>query len=351
MISRRARHWLPTLSVALMVACSGGEGDDGSKGPGRPPPAQPEATGPVVADVGIGYVTAEEFGEVAGRSPGATNEMDLAQRKAILDDLITEEAMFQEALQVGLVRDPKVRKVLVNLLLRKEVYAKVDNADFSDEELRAYYDEHKDDFVVPAKVQVKRILVGFGEERSREEAEKILAAARKKIVRDPGLFTEIAGEISEDAYRRRGGDLGFLPRDGKPGIDPKVAEVAFDLKSGQLSDLFEADGGLNLVMAVTRRDEVERSFAQMRGSVLRKLRNERFQELTEQYVDKLRAEAGVTIHDEALQAAEVQSRPGAGLDLDIRGPDDHDGDHGHGHGPGPDRRGPPIGRGKRPGAP
>jgi len=346
MISRiRALRLLPTLSVALLVACSGGEGDD-AQGPNRPPPSQPAAEGPVVADVGIGYVTADEFAEAASRAPGADGQMPLERRKAVLDDLITEEAMFQEALEVGLVRDPKVRKVLVNLLLRKEVYAKVDNSDFTDEQLQAYYEEHKEDFVVPAKVQVKRILVGFGEERSREEAEKMLSDARAKLVRDPGLFTDIASEISEDAYRRRGGDLGFLPREGKPGIDPKVAEVAFDLKSGKLSDIFEADAGLNLVMAVTRRDAVERSFSQMRGSVLRKLRNERFQELTEQYVDNLRAEAGVTIHDEALQAAPIQARPGApGLDLDVQHPG---GDDGHGHGP-PGRPG--IRKGKRPGAP
>lgn len=317
--------------VALLVACSGGEGD-GADGGGvrRPPPAQPEALGPVVADVGIGYVTATEFSEAASRSPGAGPDMPLDRRTAVLDELVTEEAMFQEALRVGLVRDPKVRKVLVNLLLRKEVYANVDNSDFSDDELRAFYDDHKADFVVPAKVQIRRILVGFGEDRTRAEAQKILEDAQKRIQRDVGLFTEIASEISEDAYRRRGGDLGFVPLEGKPGIDPKVAEVAFDLKPGRLSDIFEADGGLNLVLAVTRRDEVERSFSQMRGSVLRKLRNERFQELTEQYVDNLRTKAGVTIHEEALKSAPVDARPGGGLDLDVRDPDEEDHDHGDG---------------------
>lgn len=326
----RAPHRLlrPAL-VALMVACAGGDADGEGDGTTRPPPAQPAAVGPVVADVGVGYVTADEFSDAASRTPGATADMPLDRRKAVLEELVTEEAMFQEALRVGLVRDPKVRKVLVNLLLRKEVYANVDNSDFSDDELRAYYDDHKDDFVVPAKVQIRRILVGFGDERTREEAQAIIDDALKRIKRDVGLFTEIASEISEDAYRRRGGDLGFVPLEGKPGIDPKVAEVAFDLKPGRLSDVFEADGGLNIVMAVTRRDQVERSFSQMRGSVLRKLRNERFQELTEQYVDNLRTKAGVTVHEEALKAASVEARPGGGgLDLDVQGPDDHGHDHG-----------------------
>jgi len=324
MLARCVPQLIIGCSLWAAVGCAGSpDSGDGAQGQEarRPTPELPGPTGPVVAEVGEGFVTADEFSEAAARAPGGGPDMALDARLDVLETLVTEEAMFQEAIRTGLARDPKVRKVLVNLLLRKEVYNKVSNSDFTDEELRAYYDAHKEDFVVPEKVQVKRILVGFGEgTRSEEQARAILDKARKRLARDPGAFRELASEISEGNYRRRGGDLGFLPREGKPGIDPEVAEVAFDLPSGKVSEIFETDGGLNIVMTEARRDRMERSFDQMRGSVLRKLRNERFQELTEQYVNDLRAKAGVTVDEEALADAPIATGRGSGPDVDLRRP-------------------------------
>ena len=325
------RTWTRALALGgllTVVGCAGESQEGTTDGAAqRAAPELPGPSGPVVADVGSGFVTAVEFSDAAARAPGSTPDMGLDTRKEVLETLVTEEAMFQEAIRVGLARDPKVRKVLVNLLLRKEVYAKVSNTDFSNEELRAYYDAHKSDFVVPEKVQVKRILVGL-DGRTEAKARSILEDARKQLKRDPGAFREVASKISEGNYRRRGGDLGFLPREGKPGIDPRVAEVAFDLPAGRVSDIFEADGGLNIVMTEARREEMERSFEQMRGSVLRKLRNERFQELTDQYVTDLRTKAGVTVHEEELAQAPIEARRADPLDA------------GKAPGPGPGIRGP-----------
>lgn len=298
----------------------------------------PQAPGDVVARVGAGFVTVQEFADAAGATPGADGSMTLEQRKEVLDGLVTEEVLFMEAVELGLVRDPKVRKVLVNLLLRQEVLAKVTNADFTDEELREYYDAHTADFVLPEKLQVKRILVSF-EKHSKEDAEAIIRQARKRVAADPASFREVAEELSEDVYARRGGDLGFLPREGKPGIDTKVAEMAFSLKIGELSEPFEADGGLNIVLPTNRREAVERTFEQMRGSVLRKLRSERYQQDTERYVAALKAQAPLNVDEAALMGVEIKERPLLDLpELD---------EHGHGE---EDEAGEPLRPPGRPGA-
>ena len=312
------------LLVTTLMACSGGDQVAPPVPGAQPAPITlPTPTG-VVAKIGPGFVTADEFASAAAATPGADQSMAIEARKEVLDQLLTEEAMVMEAVELGLVRDPKVRKVLVNLLLRQEVIGKVKNDQFTDDELREYYNSHTDDFVLPEKLQVKRILVTFGDKRSREEAEAIIKQARKQVEADPASFREVAEKISEDSYQRRGGDLGFLSRDGKPGIDSKVAEVAFSMKMGELSQPFEADGGLNLVMATNRREAVERTFEQMRGSVMRKLRTERYQELTERYIEGLRADAAVEIDDAALMAIEIKQRPGRNLLMDD--PDEMDGD-------------------------
>ena len=342
-----------TLSGLTGCGTSAPEGSGGSSRGGAPVAMpRPDA---VVADVGIGFVTTEEFATAAGSTPGADPSMPLEARKEVLDQLLTDEVLLQEALRQGLVRDPKVRKVLVNLLLRQEVYDKVSRQDFTDEELRVYYDAHRDEFMVPEKIQIKRILVKFADgERTADEARAIIDEARKSVVKDPESFRVVAEKVSEDAHQRRGGDLGFVPRSGKPGIDPKVAEVAFDLKMGKVSEPFEADGGYNIVMPVNKREAVERTFSQMRGSVLRKLRSERFQELTDRYIDGLRGAAETTIDETVLMGVEIRERPtlpgrGGPGDLDDHDHGDEDADHEHGPGR-PHIPGGPVRR-KGPGTP
>ena len=66
----------------------------------------------------------------------------MEERKEVLDDLVTEELLYQKALAEGYDKDPKVKKVMVNALIRKEIYDSIKNSDFSDEELQAYYNEH-----------------------------------------------------------------------------------------------------------------------------------------------------------------------------------------------------------------
>lgn len=282
----------------------------------------------LLAKVGdAGGVTAEDFAEVAARTPPADGRaLTLEERKALLDKLVVEEALFQEAAKQGLHRDPKVRKIMVNLLMREEVYANVKASDFSPEQLKAYFDTHQEEFVVPEKVQIKRIFLKVGEERSLEKAMALAKDLRGKIMSNRDTFKDLALEYSEDPYKRRGGDLGYISVEGKPGIDPLVVSTAFGLEENAVSEAFEAGGGVNIVYVPKRRERVERTFEQMKGSVLRKLKNERYKELTETYVEGVRGRYAVDIDEAALSNAPVQSsRIGGPEHLGAEEDPDHEG--------------------------
>lgn len=302
----RVRQPLLCLFVATaMAACSG---DGQTPGADGAPSASTHvadvdvgAEGLVVATVGKGGVTADQFVERAIRSPSAaTGELTPEAQQEVLDRLITEEALWQEAVAHGLYRDPKVRKIMVNLLLRQEIYSNVSASDFSPEQLKAYFDEHKDEFVVPEKVQVKRIFLRTGPERDKDAAMALAVDLRKQIVAQPDRFKELAVENSDGPYKRRGGDLGYLSSEGKPGIDKAVVDEAFKLEIGQISQPFEAAGGVNLVTVTSKRERVERTFEQMKGSVLRKLKNEKYKDLTDAYVDSIKEKFDVAVDKEAL---------------------------------------------------
>lgn len=316
---RMRNHWMALVFPLALAAC-GGADPSAAPGAGNPgnaassnPGAPQEDMGAVLATVGSVNVYEKEFQQVAARkTPANGDTLSPEEKKDILDKLIEEKALYQEAKAKGVDMDPKVQKVMINTLLRQEVYSGVRNSDFTQDELKAYFDAHQDDFVVPEKVQIKRIFVRVSDERSDADAKKLADDIHKEVIKDPSKFGDIAAEKSEDPYRRRSGDLGFVGKDGKPGIDPAVVEKAFTMNVGDISDAFNAGGGYNIVLVANKRDRVERTFEQMRGSVLRKVKNDKYKDLYDKYVAEVVSRYTVTRDDAALEKIKLETahRPG-----------------------------------------
>ena len=268
--------------------------------------------GAVLASVGQGVVGEQEFLSAAARQvPSDGRVLSLDERREVLDTLITEEALWQEATRRGLYRDPKVRKIMVNLLLREQIYSQVKGSDFTEEDLRAYFDSHQEEFTVPEKIQVKRIFLAIDDRRTEADALEQAAGLHKQLKSRPDKFRELAQEHSEDPYRRRGGDLGYVAREGKPGIPADVIARAFELGVGQLTEPFVGGGGVNILLLVNRRDRIERPFSQMKGSVVRKLKNKRYKDLTDTYVQEILSTVEVEVKEEALSKVDLTARMGA----------------------------------------
>lgn len=302
---------VPGLAVTLFIACGGG--NDEASGPTSAGPAevtlpahQQEDVGTVVARVGTEKIGSKQFELAAARQPPASaGGLTLEEKEEILDKLITDEILYQEALKQGLYRDPKVRKIMVNLLLRSDVYASVRNSDFSNAELTAFFEANKEEFVVPEKIQIKRIFIKISPDRSEEDAKTLTTQLRAQIKRGAD-FRDIAAEHSEDPYKRRGGDLGYVSREGKPGVDPAVIARAFELEMDELSEPFLAAGGYNLLLVPNKRERVERTFEQMKGSVLRRLKNERYETLTNEYISGLKSTYPIEIDKVELEAIAIK---------------------------------------------
>lgn len=310
------------LVLALVTVGAGGAGCGGSGGAGSGvagptlSAASSMDVGTPLAKVGEGVVGSKDFSRMASQRALSGMALDDKGRRDILDDLIDEEVVFQEGLRLGLYHDPKVRKALVNRVLQDQVYTQAQATEFPEAEMRAYFEAHKSEFVVPEKVQIKRIFLPVDADHAEAARIAEMNGYRAIIAKDPEQFKSLATQHSQDPYKRRGGDLGYVTREGKTGVDPAVVEKAFTLKPGELSEPFVAGGGVNLLLATNYRERVERTFEQMKGPVVRKMKNERYAELLESYVAKLRSGAAITVDDAALSAAEVDARPAPSDDED-----------------------------------
>lgn len=312
-MSSMFRIFATTTFLATTIACSGGGGPKAATN-AKPTPAQPPAefVGTKLASVNGMPVGSKSFEILAARkTPADGKAFSMDEKKEVVQDAITDEVLFQAAFERAMYQDPKVRKIMVNLLLREEVYGTVENDDFSEEQQRKFFEDHKEEFVVPEKIQLKRIAVAESEGR---DAKARAEEARAKVVANPEGFRDVAAEYSDGPFKRRGGDLGYVSRDGKPGLPPEVLTKAFSLEVGQVSEPFLAGGSYNVIMVANKRERLERTFEQMRGSVLRRLKNDRYEELTTTFIDKLKEGRSIEIDDAALGSysppGPASSRPG-----------------------------------------
>lgn len=257
---------------------------------------------------GVG-IPVQDYVDLATRkSPADGVALSTDEQMALVDDLIDEELLYREALRLGLDQDPKVRKVMINTLLRDRVYNQLSNADFTDADLLSYYNAHVNDFVVPEKVQIGTIFVAIGEQRTDAQAKALANELYHKAQANPEGFKDLATANSQDPYARRGGDVGFVAAEGKPGIDPAIVQAAFALPVGAIAAPIRIHDGYVVVKSINRRERVERTFEQMKGSVLRAAKNERLKALYDEYTAKLRASADIVVFPNVASSMTIEPR-------------------------------------------
>ncbi len=299
------------LSIGLLgfaLACCGGGGAGGSHSDHDFSSKSSVDIGTKLASVDGMEIGTNDFDRQAKRlRPRDTGEIDDEFKQEVMDELVNEGLLYQEALRQGIDRDPKIRKMMVNTLLKRDVYGTLDPNEITDEELQTYFDEHKDEFVVPEKVQIKRILIKVSDKMTAEDAAAKAGELRDQIEANPSQFKSVAQQHSKGPYARRGGDLGFVGRKGKPGIDQALIDAAFEMDKGEVSQVIETKDGYNILLVPNRRERVERTFEQMRGSVLRKVKSDRYNELYEDYVLRLKDAATIEVDSAALTAYEYSA--------------------------------------------
>lgn len=305
MIRRVLSLTLPLFLFALLGACAPSAGGTASERSAREP---------TQAQIGKSFGTAngmpmgfDEFDEVAARRGAIAKGMSDEERKTIVDGLVDEKLLYLKALEEGVDLGPKIQRMVVNTFLKDQVYAEVRETNPTEDDLVAYYEAHKEDFVVPEKRQVKRILF-----KTREGEDKGALKARADEVRGElegaGIndWDGLAVKHSDGPYSARGGDLGYLGDGPRPGVDPAVIAKAFEASGTGVTDVFETAEGYNIVNVVAVRPRVERTFRQIKGAVARKAKAERYKKVYEDYVASLRKDAQLDINWDAVDAHEVK---------------------------------------------
>jgi peptidyl-prolyl cis-trans isomerase C len=270
--------------MALLVACSGK--DMGQKAGQK---------GPVLAKVGTSSITQADLeGELQNLPDYAQQMFEGEQgREKFLDEIVKKEILYQEALKKGLDKDPDFNKkveefkklTLVSELLQKEI---MDKAKLSDQEVKDYYDKHKEDFAATSQLRASHILV-----KTEDEAAKILERLKKGE-----KFDAIAKKESIDTgSAKNGGDLGFFSR-GQ--MVPEFEKAAASLKVGEISKPVKTSFGYHIIKVTDKKTGPVVEFEQVKGMISQKLSGERQKEAFDKYLTDLKKNYPVEINKEEL---------------------------------------------------
>ncbi len=243
----------------------------------------------VLATVGNVEITSDYIDEIIARYPAQQQAMLASEegRRQVLEQAIAFELMSEFAKETGLDKTEEytdqLNKFAKELLAQMVMKKTLSSVTVTDEEAKAYYEEHKEMFAEPANVTAKHILVA-----SEEEAKKV----QDEIASGSVTFEEAASKYSTCPSKEQGGNLGAFSRGM---MVPEFEEAAFNLDLGVVSEPVKTQFGYHLIKVEDKKESSTKSFEEVKDQVVSMLIQERQQKKYLELVKELREKYGVKL--------------------------------------------------------
>jgi len=214
-------------------------------------------------------------------------------KSMVLDQMISEILLIQEAKNMGLEEDKDVleqikkmtEQILAQALIEREILNKVK---VNDEEVAQYYEQNKDSFTEKEQVHLYNILL-----ETEEEAQNVLE--QLKAGED---FSEIAIEKSSGPSAAQGGDLDYV---AKGTIIPEIEEVIFALELEELSEVVKTDFGFHILKITEKKAETVKTLEEVREEIVQTLLPEKQKEAFDNLLEELKSKVEIEINEKLLQ--------------------------------------------------
>lgn len=209
-------------------------------------------------------------------------------RRQVLDRLIEQKLLEQEAVRMDIESDPEFKKqlgLLTQQLEAQAVVARKVSETITPAKLAEVYEATKQTRAFPA-VRARHILV-----KTKAEAETLIGIAT------PANFAELAKTRSEGPSKDNGGELGWFRREA---MIPEFANVAFATPVNTVAKTpVQTQFGWHVILVEERNDAYVPPLEQVEGA----LRQELGQTVVQGYLTDLRKNATVSYSDQPESAA------------------------------------------------
>jgi len=199
-------------------------------------------------------------------------------RDKTLEQLIEVKVFSNEARKAGLDKDPQTveamekasKETLAQHFIKKYIDVK---AEPSEEEMKKYYSEHKDQFILSEGVFIQHILV-----KKEEDAKAVLAKLKQGAT-----FEEMVKRKSIARSWKNEGRLGWLYK-GK--MDPELEKAAFSLEKGKLSDVIKTGEGYEIIKVLEKSDKRDITFEEAKKNIRYEFFWKKKRELIDKYYEQ-----------------------------------------------------------------
>lgn len=284
------RKWMTgtlggTIAVVLLAGGAGAQAPAPAPAAGRRPAAAPAVASPPAAVVNGEPITVAELEgvlQLMPKPPSPPTETQQKQMRAdaldmLIDDLLIRQFLNKNAPRITQEEFTKEYETLLAALktramtlqdflkdihqtedhLRLDIVKKLQWDKFirqnvSEAALKKYYDDNRD-FYDQVTVQVSHILFRLPPSTppaERAQARARLTDLRRQILANQISFADAARKYSQCRSAAQGGDIGFIMR--KWVVDERIAQAAFALKVGEVSDVVETEDGVQLLTVTAR---------------------------------------------------------------------------------------------------
>jgi peptidyl-prolyl cis-trans isomerase D len=203
---------------------------------------------------------------------------------------------------------PEKRKIKYVLIDTAKLQSQ---AQVSQQELQAYYDQHRDEYRVPEQVNVRQILIktplpgpdGKVDQKGIDEARKKADEALKQL-KAGAKFEDLAKKYSEDPSGKSGGSIGWIKRGGFP--VPEVDKAAFSLPKGGTSDVINAGYAFVILRVEDKQDAHLKTLAEVKDQIEPIIKQQKAQQAADAAASALVSQARSGGLDKAAAAKGMQ---------------------------------------------
>ena len=248
----------------------------------------------IVVTLGELQISASRFHAKAIRKrPASDSQLSEDEKRAVLDEMIDDLVLSKMARDAGLLSHSSTESKLIQVLIQRKILSEVDSLRYTEDELQAWYEANRDEMVDPSQVHMAVITIRSSAKRSDMAALERTQRIYDQLQEKPALFADLAAMHSEDVWSRRRGVVGWIPRTGKPGIEPHVLEAAFVQEVGSFSEPIQTSNGWTIVHTMAIREAREKAWERSKGDVMRAMKEEKITAARNALVERLRATAEI----------------------------------------------------------
>ncbi len=181
------------------------------------------------------------------------------------------------------IRDRWIEAQLRNQNISREIV-------ISPYKVETYYLAHQDDFKVEDEIKLRMIVLN----KTSADDTNTPAMAREILsqIKDGASFPEMASSYSQGSQQKQGGDWGWV---GRSVLRKELADVAFALKPGQVSDVVDTPEACYLMLVEQTRPAHVRPLSEIRGDIEKTLRTREQARLQKQWIDSLKKKTFIQI--------------------------------------------------------